>query len=76
MPDAPPDLSNMPSNEPRDYGYTAANPSFTYSQPSDTIVNFNAPITTTSTEEFARLVQKAIQNNNRFGNNLDYAGAI
>lgn len=76
MPDAPPALSNMPSNEPIDYGYTAANPSFTYTQPSDTIVNFNAPITTTSTEEFARLVQKAIQNNNRFGNNLDYAGAI
>lgn len=42
----------------------------------DTVINFNAPITTTSTDEFARLVQKAIQNNNRFGNNLDYAGAI
>lgn len=41
-----------------------------------TVLNFNAPITTTSTDEFARLVQKAIQNNNRFGNNLDYAGAI
>ena len=45
-------------------------------QSGDTVLNFNAPITTTSTEEFARLVQKAIQNNNRFGNNLDYAGAI
>ena len=41
-----------------------------------TVLNFNAPITTTSTDEFARLVQKAIQNNNRFGNNLDYAGGI
>jgi len=45
-------------------------------QSGDTVLNFNAPITTTSTDEFARLVQKAIQNNNRFGNNLDYAGAI
>ena len=42
----------------------------------DTVLNFNAPITTTSSDEFARAVQKAIQNNNRFGNNLDYAGAI
>ena len=41
-----------------------------------TVLNFNAPITTTSTDEFARLVQKAIQNEKRFGNNLDYAGAI
>ena len=43
---------------------------------SSTVVNFNAPITTTSTDEFARAVQKAIQNEKRFGNNLDYAGAI
>lgn len=42
----------------------------------DTVLNFNAPITTTSSDEFARAVQKAIQNNNRFGNNLDYAGAF
>jgi hypothetical protein len=41
-----------------------------------TVLNFNAPITTTSTDEFARLVQKAIQNEKRFGNNLDYAGGI
>ena len=42
----------------------------------DTVINFNAPITTTSTDEFGRIVQQAIQNERRFGNNLDYAGAI
>lgn len=42
----------------------------------DAILNFNAPIYTISDAEFAANVQKAIQNNNRFGNNLDYAGAI
>jgi len=42
----------------------------------DTILNFNAPITTTSTDEFARLIQLAIQDNNRYGNDLKYAGAI
>jgi len=46
------------------------------SNDSTIVLNFNAPVTTTSSDEFARLVQKAIQNNNRFGNNLDYAGAI
>ncbi|CAB4161712.1 hypothetical protein UFOVP1201_22 [uncultured Caudovirales phage] len=39
-------------------------------------LNFNAPIYTVSDQEFAANVQKAIQNNNRFGNNLDFAGAI
>jgi len=42
----------------------------------DATINFNAPIYTISDAEFAANVQKAIQNNNRFGNNLDYAGAI
>lgn len=42
----------------------------------DTVINFNAPITTTSTDEFARVVQRVIQNEKRYGNNLDYAGAI
>ena len=42
----------------------------------DTVINFNAPITTTSTDEFSRVVQQVIQNEKRFGNNLDYAGAI
>jgi len=42
----------------------------------DAILNFNAPIYTISDAEFAANVQKAIQNNNRFGNNLNYAGAI
>lgn len=46
------------------------------SNDSTIVLNFNAPITTTSSDEFARAVQKAIQNNNRFGNNLDYAGAF
>ena len=41
-----------------------------------TTLNFNAPIYTVSDAEFAANVQKAIQNNNRFGNNLNYAGAI
>jgi len=39
-------------------------------------LNFNAPIYTISDAEFAANVQRAIQNNNRFGNNLDYAGGI
>jgi len=39
-------------------------------------LNFNAPIYTISDQEFARNVQKAIQNANRFGDNLEYAGAI
>ena len=46
------------------------------SNDSTIVLNFNAPISTTSSDEFARAVQKAIQNNNRFGNNLDYAGAF
>ena len=41
-----------------------------------TTLNFNAPIYTVSDAEFAANVQKAIQNNNRFGNTLTYAGAI
>ena len=41
-----------------------------------TTLNFNAPIYTVSDAEFAANVQRAIQNNNRFGNSLDYAGAI
>ena len=40
------------------------------------VLNFNAPIYTISDAEFAANVQRAVQNNNRFGNNLDYAGAI
>ena len=39
-------------------------------------LNFNAPIYTVSDAEFAANVQRAIQNNNRFGNTLTYAGAI
>ena len=39
-------------------------------------LNFNSPIYTISDQEFARNVQKAIQNANRFGDNLEYAGAI
>lgn len=39
-------------------------------------LNFNAPIYTVSDQEFAANVQKAIQNANRFGNNLDYAGGL
>jgi hypothetical protein len=42
----------------------------------DTLLNFNAPIYTVSDQEFAANVQKAIQNANRFGNNLDYAGGL
>ncbi len=42
----------------------------------DTVLNFNAPIYTVSDQEFAANVQKAIQNANRFGNNLDYAGGL
>ena len=78
MPDAPPNLSNMPKGIPNAIPTEADLSGMRYQAQasSETIVNFNAPITTTSTEEFARLVQKAIQNNNRFGNNLDYAGAI
>lgn len=40
------------------------------------VITFNAPIYTVDSAEFAANVQKAIQNNNRFGNNLDFAGAI
>ena len=38
-------------------------------------VNISAGVIA-SPDEFARMVQKAVQNANRFGNNLDYAGAI
>jgi hypothetical protein len=40
------------------------------------VITFNAPIYTVDSAEFAANVQKAIQNNNRFGNNLDYAGGL
>ena len=41
----------------------------------DTVVNISAGVIA-SPDEFARMVQKAVQNANRFGNNLDYAGGI
>lgn len=47
-----------------------------YATSTPTILNFNAPIYTVSDQEFAANVQKAIQNANRFGNNLDYAGGL
>jgi len=40
------------------------------------VITFNAPIYTVDSAEFAANVQKAIQNNNRFGNNLSYAGGL
>jgi hypothetical protein len=42
---------------------------------SGTVVNISAGVIA-SPDEFARMVQKAVQNANRFGNNLDYAGGI
>ena len=42
---------------------------------STTTVNISAGVIS-APDEFARLVQKAVQNANRFGNNLDYAGGI
>jgi hypothetical protein len=47
-----------------------------YATSTPTILNFNAPIYTVSDQEFSANVQKAIQNANRFGNNLDYAGGL
>ena len=38
-------------------------------------VNISAGVIA-SPDEFARMVQKAVQNANRFGNNLDYAGGL
>ena len=43
--------------------------------PTATTVNISAGVIS-SPDEFARLVQKAVQNANRFGNNLDYAGGL
>ena len=40
-----------------------------------TVVNISAGVIA-SPDEFARMVQKAVQNANRFGNNLDYAGGL
>jgi hypothetical protein len=56
----------------------AANAKFTANQAAFAPINlnFNAPIYTVSDQEFAANVQKAIQNQNRFGNNLDYAGGL
>ena len=42
---------------------------------SGTVVNISAGVIA-SPDEFARMVQKAVQNANRFGNNLDYAGGL
>ena len=55
-----------------------ANAKFTANQAAQAAIslNFNAPIYTVSDQEFAANVQKAIQNANRFGNNLDYAGGL
>jgi len=43
--------------------------------PTATTVNISAGVKA-SPDEFARMVQKAVQNANRFGNNLDYAGGL
>ena len=43
--------------------------------PTATTVNISAGVIA-SPDEFARMVQKAVQNANRFGNNLDYAGGL
>ena len=61
------------------YGFDANGTAATASNSNtggDIVLNFNAPITTTSTEEFAQAVQTVIQNQGRYGNNLTYAGQI
>jgi hypothetical protein len=56
----------------------AANAKYATNQAAQAAItlNFNSPIYTVSDQEFSANVQRAIQNANRFGNNLDYAGAI
>jgi hypothetical protein len=43
---------------------------------STNVINFNGPITTIDTAEFAAAVQRANQINNRAGNNTNYAGGL
>jgi len=59
---------------PVNYGYTAANPSFTYGANSAPVFNISTPLGTEET--ITELVQKAVQKINRYGDNLSYAGAL
>ena len=74
-----PDFPTLPSGEEWP-GFINLTPDsagdITNSSNSSPTIVFNAPIYTISDAEFAANVQKAIQNNKRFGNNLDYAGAF
>jgi uncharacterized protein YcfJ len=59
-------------NPPTNYGYTAENPSFTYSPPIN--ITFNDAIGTQ--EYFTESVKRAFQQLNRYGDSTTYAGAI
>jgi len=63
------DISNSIGNMSNATGNGASNGA------GDTVVNISAGVIA-APDEFARMVQKAIQNANRFGNKLDYAGSI
>jgi len=43
---------------------------------SSNVINFNAPVYTIDSAEFAAAVQRALQINNRAGNNTNYAGGL
>jgi multidrug efflux pump subunit AcrA (membrane-fusion protein) len=74
VPDLP-GLSNMPdANAPIDYGYTAANPSFTYSPPMVNNITINTPV---GTEDYlTEAMQRALQKLNRYGDSTTFAGAL
>jgi hypothetical protein len=75
MPSLPSDMSNAGDiNAPVDYGYTAANPSFTYSQPLVQNITIEAP--NGSEEYLTDAVKRAMQKLNRYGDSTTFAGAL
>jgi hypothetical protein len=59
---------------PVNYGYSAANPSFTYGANSAPVFNISTPLGTEET--MTQMLQTALQKLNRYGDSTTYAGAL
>jgi hypothetical protein len=59
---------------PVNYGYTAANPSFTYGANSAPVFNISTPMGTEDT--ITEMIQTAIQKLSRYGDSTTFAGAL
>jgi hypothetical protein len=62
------------SSPPTNYGYTDANPSFTYGANSAPVFNISTPLGTSDTIQ--EMIQSALQKLKRYGDSETFAGAV